>query len=326
MKISIVSTVYNKEKYLEKHIKSLLEQTYENIEFIFVNDGSTDNSLYILNKFISNKKIKIISQKNGGPNISRQTGFLNSTGNYIYFVDSDDILYDKNSITKVMNILNKHKSIDCLLANMINMYDNKFKVDKCVYGIEISDGLHHISKLYDKVFRNSLCYKIFKKEKVEAKYFIPERNYEDGYLSYRTLNNCENFYYLKEPIYAVNRVGSNLSLTKTFDQNNFDKKYNIIKKLINESYAFQNSLNKLYFKAYLDDLNYSVLLDDKDAFKLLNVILYNKKTEIFKLKNIISYRYFKIFICMKLFENYKKNRKLKKIREKLLNLKKKVGR
>lgn len=91
-RISVIVPVYNAEKYLEETIKSLINQTLDEIEIIFVNDGSTDKSLEILNKYRNNDSVKIIQQENRGVIEARIEGFKIASGKYITFVDNDDIL------------------------------------------------------------------------------------------------------------------------------------------------------------------------------------------------------------------------------------------
>ena len=90
-KVSIVVPVYNTEKYLEKCLKSLISQTLKDIEIICVNDGSTDKSSEILQKFAdSDTRIKIITQSNQKQGVARNRGMEVALGEYIGFVDSDD--------------------------------------------------------------------------------------------------------------------------------------------------------------------------------------------------------------------------------------------
>src|SRR5574344_665174 len=88
-KVSIIVPIYNREKDLMKCYKSLINQTYKNLEIIFVDDGSTDNTLNIL-KSLPN--ITVLTKENGGPASARRYGLKESTGEYISFVDSDDKL------------------------------------------------------------------------------------------------------------------------------------------------------------------------------------------------------------------------------------------
>lgn len=92
-KISVVVPVYNAEKYIDRCIQSITGQIYNNWELILVNDGSTDDSLNILNKWCrTDSRIVVINQENSGPGIARNNGVKNASGEFVVFVDSDDYL------------------------------------------------------------------------------------------------------------------------------------------------------------------------------------------------------------------------------------------
>lgn len=91
--ISVIIPVYNSEKYLDKSISSVLNQTYENFELLLIDDGSTDSSYEICKKWSETDcRIKVFSQKNAGPGSARNLGLDMSKGNYIFFLDSDDYI------------------------------------------------------------------------------------------------------------------------------------------------------------------------------------------------------------------------------------------
>ena len=91
--VSIIIPIYNVEKYLQECIESVLQQSLQDIEIICVNDGSTDNSGVILEKFAeTDKRILVINQENKGVSAARNTGLRCAKGKYIYFLDSDDYL------------------------------------------------------------------------------------------------------------------------------------------------------------------------------------------------------------------------------------------
>lgn len=91
VKVSIIMPIYNGEDNLENSLNSIKAQTFEDFELLCVNDGSTDSTLDILEEFSKNdSRIRIISQKNGGPGSARNNGLKNCTGEYVYFMDSDD--------------------------------------------------------------------------------------------------------------------------------------------------------------------------------------------------------------------------------------------
>ena len=92
-KITVVVPIYNAEQYLERCLKSIVEQTYENLEIILVNDGSSDKSLEICERFkASDERITIISKENGGVSSARNRGIEVATGKYIIFIDADDYI------------------------------------------------------------------------------------------------------------------------------------------------------------------------------------------------------------------------------------------
>ena len=101
-KVSIIIPIYNTAKYLPKCLDSILDQTYQNLEVILIDDGSTDNSGKIADDYAKkDQRIKIIHQKNAGQSSARNRGLKNATGNYISFVDSDDTI-TKTFIEKLL--------------------------------------------------------------------------------------------------------------------------------------------------------------------------------------------------------------------------------
>lgn len=90
-KVSIIVPVYNVERYLRQCLDSLVDQTYQNIEIICVDDGSTDASSEILTEYaLKNSKVRVIRQENSGLSAARNVGFSFATGDYVMYVDSDD--------------------------------------------------------------------------------------------------------------------------------------------------------------------------------------------------------------------------------------------
>ena len=90
-KISVIIPVYNTERYLPRCLDSVLSNTYDNLEVICINDGSTDNSINILDNYkVSDERVVVINQKNSGVSAARNAGINVATGEYIAFIDSDD--------------------------------------------------------------------------------------------------------------------------------------------------------------------------------------------------------------------------------------------
>lgn len=134
-KVSVVLPVYNVESYLEECLDSLLKQTLKEFELIAINDGSTDRSFSILkeyeNKFIN---IKIINQKNKGLSATRNVGIENSTGEYLLFVDSDDML--KENALELLYSFSKSNSLDLTVYDALRVDEITGKVDSEFYSRE----------------------------------------------------------------------------------------------------------------------------------------------------------------------------------------------
>ena len=124
MKISVIIPVYNVYDYLEKCLNSLVKQTDKNFEVIIVNDGSTDNSQEIIDKFVlENDNMYSFKKENGGQASARNFGLQKATGEYILFLDSDDY-YEPNTI----EILKKEANADIVAFKMY--IDDKNEVKK----------------------------------------------------------------------------------------------------------------------------------------------------------------------------------------------------
>ena len=108
--ISVVIPVYNVENYLDRCIESVMRQTYETLEIILIDDGSSDNSGAICDAYVeTDKRIKVIHQCNGGLSSARNTGINEANGEYITFVDSDDSLWEE-AIEKLYNLALRYKA------------------------------------------------------------------------------------------------------------------------------------------------------------------------------------------------------------------------
>lgn len=141
MRFSIIMPVYNVEKYVEKSIRSILNQTYKNFELIVVNDGTKDNSMEIIRKIQKeDSRVKVYSKKNGGVSSARNYGLKRATGDYVCFVDSDDYIYsyflekiNKELITQKFDLIifgYKNKNVDfkenTLYENIVSENGKKF--------------------------------------------------------------------------------------------------------------------------------------------------------------------------------------------------------
>lgn len=177
-KISVIVTIYNMEKYLDKCIQSILNQTYKNLEVILVNDGSTDKSLDIcLKYYVLDKRIIVLNNPNEGVVKVRLAGINRATGDYITFVDADDWL-DSNAYENVMDMSNNE---DMISYGLLEDYTYKSiqKFD------QIDEGIYMRSDIKNKILPN-----IFGTKKFFVFNILP--NLVCKLIKREILNNCVN--------------------------------------------------------------------------------------------------------------------------------------
>lgn len=140
--ISIIVPIYNAEEFLGECIESILNQSYINIEIILVNDGSTDSSLNICNKYKEmDNRIKIISKSNSGVSDARNKGISNALGKYICFADADDML--KKDFVKVLYTEIANNEVDIVFCNFEYDYNGKLIKKKP----RLRAGIYNISEI-----------------------------------------------------------------------------------------------------------------------------------------------------------------------------------
>lgn len=109
-KVSVIIPTYNSSKFVEEAINSIILQSYKNIEIIVIDDGSTDNTKDVLNKYINDSTITYCYQKNGGPGAARNRGIKESIGDFVCFLDSDDV-YLPDSILDRAQVLKNYPEV-----------------------------------------------------------------------------------------------------------------------------------------------------------------------------------------------------------------------
>lgn len=121
-KVSVIIPAYNAMKYLPETLESVLNQTFTNFEVFIVNDGSSDDILEWSNQ-IADSRVKFISQENQGTAVARNTGILKSTGEYIAFLDADDI-WEPTKLEKQVDYLDNHPLVGLVYAWVVVMEEN----------------------------------------------------------------------------------------------------------------------------------------------------------------------------------------------------------
>lgn len=138
--ISIICPVYNTKKVLGKCIRSVIEQDFQDIEIILVNDGSTDGSLRVCQKYAQkDQRIKIIDKPNGGRIQARKDGVLKAQGEFVFFIDCDDYL-EKNALSTLIKIAKEHH-LDIVAGNHNQVYDDWGLVAKKAVPFDVADRL-----------------------------------------------------------------------------------------------------------------------------------------------------------------------------------------
>lgn len=219
--ISVIVPIYNSEKYLNKCIRSILTQTYENFELILINDGSTDKSSQICDYFKNkDKRIKVINQHNKGQSIARNLGIKISEGEYISFVDADDYI-EKDYLEYLFYLIKKFDS-DMSVCNTRDEYINGNFIDKsCEEECKLyPEGALEIM-LYQKGFDVGPWAKLYKKNLFEKIKFPENKIYEDFYVSYRIVHKCNKVAYGKQAKYHyLHHINS--TMTSMFSKKNLD--------------------------------------------------------------------------------------------------------
>ncbi len=150
IKISAIIPVYNTEKYLNRCLDSVCNQSLKEIEIIIVNDGSPDRSIDIIEKYQSNdERIRVINKKNGGISSARNAGIEIATGKYIINIDSDDWV-EKNYFEDMYNKAEK-KDLDIVVTDFLSDNDNgeiKYKIDLKIDETFTIDGEKYLKKFF----------------------------------------------------------------------------------------------------------------------------------------------------------------------------------
>ena len=226
MLVSVIVPVYNVEAYLEKCLRSIMNQSYENLEIIVVNDGTEDNSEEIILRLANvDSRIKYIKKVNGGLSSARNMGIDIASGRYISFVDSDDWVH-QDFIKKLVEAIEKNEA-DISICNMQYVYSDGRKKNRTPY-IDKNETVSNITALKDlfngRKFKFHAQNKMYKSELfVDGSVRFPlGKIYEDVFTTYKLVYRASKISYINSYTYYYlqNRPGSILYTrfnTKRFD-------------------------------------------------------------------------------------------------------------
>lgn len=237
---SVIVPVYNVEQYIDRCIQSILDQSYRNFELILVDDGSSDNSGTICDKYVvDDKRVKIIHQENKGLSAARNVGMELAKGEYLYFVDSDDwieketlqVLADEIRLNKSDVIIFGYKEVTRTVTNSIIMIESKEYIDA---------GIVKENLICDK-WRNYVWNKCFRRKLFTGIEFPVGRIYEDLYIVPTVVYGAKIISVLPDVLYNYNR--ENVSSVTSFT--NSSKEYDFFIAVL-QNYKLAVSKNLTY--------------------------------------------------------------------------------
>ena len=211
--ISVIIPVYNVEEYLPACLDSVLGQTYTDLEVVLVNDGSTDSSPAICEEYAArDSRIKVVHQENQGMSGARNAGLAAATGEYINFLDSDDLL-EPDAIEYLYNLCRTHDA-DLSVCPMLRLERDgsiaPYKNHSAINGTEVFEG-RDVMTSYIPLHKqtNTLCGKLYARELFRGLVFPMGKTSEDVFMSYQVLHRVRRAVVDERPVYIYrNRPGS----------------------------------------------------------------------------------------------------------------------
>ncbi len=188
--ISIIIPVYNVENYLKSCLESVVHQTYQNLEIVIVDDGSTDTSASICTQYQRNyDNIKLIKQKNSGLSSARNTGIHHSSGEYIAFIDADDVV-NRDYVNTLFHALITTNA-DLSIVATLPFRRSQPKRHKTKSNILVMSPREAISNiLLEKGFTVSACAKLYHRKLFSNIKFPTGKLYEDNATTYKLFLEC----------------------------------------------------------------------------------------------------------------------------------------
>ena len=260
--LSIIVPIYNVEQYLDRCIQSILNQTYQNLEIILVDDGATDCSGAIADSYAAkDKRIKVFHKENGGLSDARNYGLEHVTGDYILFIDSDDFIV--NIMCERLITVASSNNADIVSCNYyiyrgdddISIHTMSVQDDKRTFtGM---DMLRYYLLKTEPFDLNVVWNKIFKLDLfngVEPVRFPKGRVQEDNFTIFRLFLNANSIVTLNEPLYYyVQRAGSIMAnFTRRFMIDTIESHMYMSDYLMNHCSSVKNELQLYLLNSYVE--------------------------------------------------------------------------
>ena len=220
-KISVIVPVYMSEDYLEKCLDSILQQTYQNLEVILINDGSTDGSAAICQRYKNqDARVKVYHKPNGGVASSRNRALEAVTGDYIVFVDNDDWL-ELDHIQSLYDLLKKTDA-DIAIGNFTQFIEDQgsflIHVGADNYFEQVYSPFDWFHHQYDSKYNLSQCFtvpwaKLYKAELFKDIVYPTDQKVEDDYTTYKVYLQADKIAYMNKAIYIHRKRSTSVTRT-----------------------------------------------------------------------------------------------------------------
>lgn len=229
-KISVIIPIYNTASYLNEALSSICNQTLKELEIILINDGSTDQSQAIIEEYTrKDDRVKYTVQPNQGLSVARNNGLQQATGEYIYFMDSDDML-DPNALEECYNICKK-RQLDCVFFDAETFCEDsqiKQTFNYCRKGVMDENKIWNgtallLNELKKDIFQPSACL-CFTRHSFLKEYFRgfpPGIIHEDHIFALQLRLNAKRICYIPQPFFK-RRVRANSIMTTQFGMRNIE--------------------------------------------------------------------------------------------------------
>ena len=229
MKLSVIVPVYNVENYLEKCVKSIIEQNIIDFEVILVDDGSTDNSGHLCDELSKNDaRIQVIHKKNGGLSSARNAGLLKATGKYVSFIDSDDFI-DPNMYETMLDALERTGKDIAACGRIIDLWGLKEKIEFVIEREQEYTREEAIKEIL--LLRNmdvSACDKVYKRCLFDSIKYPEGKISEDAAIIFELLSNTNGVVHVGKPFYHYVYRKNSISKSK-YNHQNYDSYMNCVK-------------------------------------------------------------------------------------------------
>lgn len=241
--VSIIIPIYNVEKYIEKCVDSVFRQTYENFELLLVNDGSTDRSYEIIQKYLLDSRCIIIDKSNGGQSSARNVGFDIAKGKYVFFMDSDDTIDEHTIELLVKKMQETDADFCCYRISFVKEGCEFVKLHGYDFEVKILEGQENIVKdaLLGKNIKITVWAKMFRHN------FLLDNHirFQEGIINEDCLYTltcaiyAHKVAFLNVPLYyALERSGSTSRNIKRENITSYFLVFNVLAKLLEEKNIF----------------------------------------------------------------------------------------